>query len=193
MTAPTPTDEMLAARVVAGEEGAFAALMERHWSRVHRLAQRFLGNRAEAEEVAQEVFLAVYQKLGQFEGKSAFSTWLYRVAVNMALMRLRSEGRAETVPLEEVEMSALAEEREDPPPEGRMMTEQSLGLIERAMDRMPTELKTIFILRDVEGFTNEETAEIMGLTVSAVKSRLHRGREFLRGPLKDLYQRTVEE
>jgi RNA polymerase sigma-70 factor, ECF subfamily len=191
MTAPMPTDEMLVARVVAGEEGAFAALMERHWSRVHRLAQRFLG-RAEAEEVAQEVFLAVYQKLGQFEGKSAFSTWLYRVAVNMALMRLRSEGRAETVPLEQMELSGLAEEEDEPPPEGRIMTEQSLGLIERAMERMPPELKTIFILRDVEGFSNEETAEIMGLSVAAVKSRLHRGREFLRGPLKDLYQNTVE-
>ena len=169
--------------------------MERYRGRIFRLALRFTSNKAEAEDVLQEVFLTLYQKLDQFEGKSSFSTWLYRVVVNTSLMRLRDQGKAEIVSLEEVPPDYLSPEEEEAGtgPDHLIITEESLAQIEKAMEKMPLDLKTVFILRDIEGFSNEETAEIMNLTVPAVKSRLHRGRELLRIRLKKLYQDTLEQ
>jgi len=175
-----------------GEEGAFELLLERYRSRVFRLAMRFSGERAEAEEVTQEVFLTVHQKLDRFEGKSAFSTWLYRVAVNASLMRLRRQSRTETVPLDSMDSEAVFDDSEAPSPDGHIITEQSLAIIEKAMEKMPADLKTVLILRDIENFSNDETAEILELTTAAVKTRLHRAREYLRARLGDLYQQTVE-
>lgn len=193
MTDSPDIDAEIIASVREGDREAFESLVDRYRSRVFRLAMRFTGDRAEAEEIQQEVFLTVYQKIDKFEGRSAFSTWIYRVAVNASLMRIRKVGRNETIPIETVD-NELSSDEEDRyvPPDGKLITEESLAEIERAMDNMPTDLKTAVILRDVEGFSNEETAEILDLTVPAVKSRLHRAREYLRARLSDLYQNTVE-
>ena len=191
MTAVEETDEQIIGRVRGGQGDAFELLVQRYRQRVYRLAVRFTRNREEAEEISQEVFFAVYRKLGQFEGKSSFSTWLYRVAVNASLMRLRSRDQPETVPIEELAQDLPCDEEESfKPPDYRLSSEESLAEIEKAMDDMSTDFKTVLILRDIEDFSNEEVAEIMGLTVAAVKSRLHRARAFLRRRLQDLYQDT---
>ena len=182
-------DDQLIRRVREGQDEAFEVLVQRYRTRVHRLAVRFMRNREEAEEVSQEVFLTVYRKLAQFEGKSSFSTWLYRVAVNASLMRLRSQDHAETVPIDDLAGELSGDEEEAvKPPDYRLNSEESLVQIERAMDNLPEEFKTILILRDIEDFSNEETAEIMDLSVAAVKSRLHRARSYLRKRLEDVYR-----
>lgn len=189
MTAVQETDEQIIGRVRCGEQDAFELLVQRYRGRVLRLAVRFTHNREEAEEVSQEVFLTVYRKLEQFEGKSSFSTWLYRVAVNASLMRLRSQDQPETVPIDEMEHD-LPSDDEDPirPPDSRLSSEESLGEIERAMDHLPEDFKTVLILRDIEDFSNEDVAEILEISVPAVKSRLHRARSFLRKRLENLYR-----
>jgi len=185
------SDTEVIQRLRGGEEAAFEVLVQRYRQRVYRLAVRFMRNREEAEEVSQEVFLTVYRKLAQFEGKSSFSTWLYRVAVNASLMRLRSREQTETVPIDDL-AGDLAGDEDDAvePPDSRLHSEEALAQIERAMDNLPEEFKTILILRDIEDFSNEETAEIMDLTVAAVKSRLHRARSYLRKRLEDVYRDT---
>jgi len=188
---PQETDEQLISLAREGDTEAFESLMRRYRARVFRLAMRFTRDKDDSEEVLQEVFLTVYQKLGQFEGKSSFSTWLYRVAVNTALMRIRVRDKAEIVPIDEVHDDLILEGAEAAKaPEDRLITEEALAEIERAMISMPLDFKTVIILRDIESFTNEETAEIMGLTVAAVKSRLHRARAYLRKRLEDLYNST---
>lgn len=187
------SDDLLIRRAREGDAQAFESLIERYRSRVLGLSLRFTRNQDDAQEVLQEVFFTVYQKLSQFEGKSAFATWLYRVTVNTALMRLRGRNKAETVPISDLEDDRMGEEddRTDPPCV-RLVTEESLAQIERAMIQMPVDFKTVLILRDIEEFSNEETAEIMDLSVAAVKSRLHRARAYMRKRLSTLYQETTQ-
>ena len=193
MTGLEDSDDALIGRVRAGDNQAFESLLLRYKSRVKGLALRFMKDLGEAEEVSQEVFLTVYQKINQYEGKSLFSTWLFRVAVNTALMRLRAKAGAAVVPLEDVsEDLTCADEEGLVKPDDNLFTEESLLKIEKATEHLSDEYKTIFILRDIEGFSTEETAEIMNLSPEAVKSRLHRARAFLRKRLTDLYQETVK-
>jgi RNA polymerase sigma-70 factor (ECF subfamily) len=186
-------DEVLVSGVRAGDEKAFEALMERYRSRVFRLVLGITGNAAAAEEVLQEVFLVVFKKLDSFEGKAAFSTWLYRVAANAALMRMRKEERGERISLDDLEPELAGEDEAGGVAHDRIITRESLVMIEKAAEHLPPELKVIFVLRDLEGFSNEETAEIMNMSVAAVKSRLHRAREYLRPRLKGLYRDMMEE
>lgn len=186
------TDDQIICRLRDGQEEAFELLVQRYRARVQRLALRFTRNREEAEEVSQEVFLTIYRKLDQFEGKSSFSTWLYRVAVNASLMRLRSQETTETVPIDDLVGDLVGDEEEAvKPPDSRLHSEEALAQIERAMEHMPEEFKTILILRDIEDFSNEEAAEIMDLSVAAVKSRLHRARGYLRKKLEDVYREST--
>lgn len=187
-----PSDSRLIERIRAGDQQAFAFLVERHRARMFGLALRFVKDQEDAEEIVQEASLAIHRRLDQFQGKSQFSTWLYRIVVNLALMRLRSDSRPEIVPLDQLPESLMEDSDAGFPSEERLISEQALLAIEKAVGRLPYDFETILILRDIEGFSNEETAEIMELSPAAVKSRLHRARKFLRDKLKGLYQETVE-
>ncbi len=189
---PEPTDETLVEEVLRGEDQALEDLIERYRSRVYRLAFRFSGEKEDAEEIVQEVFMTLYRKLDQFEGKSSFSTWLYRVAVNTSLMKLRGQGQAERVSIDEIPEEHFQQEEEAQNPDDLIMTEEALARIEKAVGRLPDDFKTVVILRDIEGFSNEETAEILGISAAASKSRIHRARAYLRKRLEDLYRETVE-
>lgn len=186
------TDEVLVEQVREGRERALEDLIERYRSRVYRLAYRFTSGREDAEEVVQEVFMTLYQKLDQFEGKSSFSTWLYRVTVNTSLMKLRGQGQTELVPIDDFSEDHFQHEEESANPDETVITEEALSRIEKAVGRLPDEFKTVVILRDIEGFSNEETGQILGISTAAVKSRLHRGRAYLRKRLKDLFRETLE-
>ncbi len=171
-----------------GAPEAYEKLLSDYEDRVYRLAFRFTRNRADAEEVTQNVFLQVFRKIGTFQGESALSSWIYRVTANAALMHLRKRRRKEE-PLEdhlpEIENPASAVDGEPPPllPEDRVLSGEAVRRIDEAVAGLPEDYRAVFVMRDVEGLSNEEVAGALGLKVPAVKSRLHRARLKLRDAL----------
>lgn len=185
------TDLSLVARLGQGDTAALNLLMERHSSRAYRVAFGITGNSADAEEVVQDTFLALYQKADAFEGRAALSTWLYRVVTNAALMKRRGRRREVEVSLETQlpafredgsragDMSVLTADWSQSP-EAELLSRETREMLSRAIDALPEAYRTVLILRDIEALPNEEVAEIVGESVAAVKSRLHRARMALR-------------
>ncbi|HTM20774.1 MAG TPA: RNA polymerase sigma factor [Kofleriaceae bacterium] len=179
------SDEALVARVRAGEGGLFEVLMRRHNQRAYRAARAIVRNDAEAEDVAQEAWVAAFSHLGAFEGRSAFSTWLTRIVINEALARLRRQKRA-ALPLDEgAPMSRAADD-----PERDAWRAELSALLEGAIDRLPLGHRAVFMLRMVEQLSVAETADSLGLSEEAVRTRLHRARAALR---RDLLARSDAE
>ena len=187
-------DRELVERARAGERGAFNDLVERHAPKIFRLARTITKNDQDAEDVLQETFLKAYSKLDTFQGESQFYTWLVRIAVNQSLMRLRKLRNRKTVPLDqEVETGDSQVKREvaseGPTPEERYGREETRRLLEAAVDSLSETYRPVFVLRDIEGLSTEETGQMLGLSISAVKSRLLRARlqlrEKLRGQVAD--------
>jgi RNA polymerase sigma-70 factor (ECF subfamily) len=177
-----------------GDVAALEELMERHSARAYRVAFGITRNSADAEEAVQDAFLALYQKADAFEGRAALSTWLYRVVTNAALMKRRGRRHEVEVSLE----ARLPTFREDGSragdmtvlmtdwsqnPEATLLSRETQTLLEHAIEGLPDLFRTVLLLRDVEGLSNEEVAEIVGESVAAVKSRLHRARMTLREEL----------
>jgi RNA polymerase sigma-70 factor (ECF subfamily) len=184
-------DADLVKRAQAGRTEAFDVLAGRYADKVHRLTYRVLRNEEDAEDALQEAFLSAYRNLGRFEGKSTFSTWLYRVAMNAALMRLRKrrEGMVSLEQPRDREESQVTLQLAD---WGRGPIEETLNdelrdALSAAVDSLPEDLVQVFLLREVEGMSNAEAAEILELTVPAVKSRLHRARLALRDYLNRFF------
>ena len=175
------------------DEEAFQTLMDRYQNRVYRLAKNFVRSERDVEEILQDVFLTVYDKLASFEARSSFSTWLYRIAVNASLMKLREKKKENSViSLEEIEHSIDNHRAEKlgqwlGDPEKEAISKESIKVIAKALEDLPEEYRLVAILRDVEGLTNQEISEILGITLPAVKSRLHRARLYLRDKLEKLY------
>jgi RNA polymerase sigma-70 factor (ECF subfamily) len=177
--------------VQAGDHEAFEALFQRHFPTIYRQAVRLVCNQAEAEEVVQEVFLTLYEKARTFRGASAFSTWLYRITMNAALSRLRRRKRTEALPLDDY----LPRFREDGHhlvrPVGdwsneldeRLAHAERYRLLQAALEQLQPVDRAVVMLSDVEGLSDREIGTALGLTVSAVKARLHRSRLVLRGQL----------
>ncbi|HEY7725064.1 MAG TPA: sigma-70 family RNA polymerase sigma factor [Anaeromyxobacteraceae bacterium] len=189
-------DDDLVALAAAGDGAAFGELVSRHQDRIYGLALRLLRDAAEAEEVVQETFLAALEKLASFRGDAAFTTWLHRVAANAALMRLRRRRRAPEVasdrPMEELlprfdEQDHLV--ARGPSHDWSKRADEQLAdreirkAVERAVQNLPEDYRIVFLLRDVEGLSSEAMAELLGMSVAAVKSRLHRARLALRESL----------
>jgi RNA polymerase sigma-70 factor (ECF subfamily) len=178
----------LLARLKAGDQSAYAKLVEDNASAIYRLALRMMGNEADAEDVLQETFLSAFKSIDRFEGRSSLSTWLYRIASNAALMRLR-RNEPEQVSVDE------PVERDDGEmmprqffdfcclPEDDLLREEAREQMKQAIDDLPPTLRSVFVLRDIEGLSTAETAEALDLSESAVKSRLMRARLKLRDEL----------
>jgi RNA polymerase sigma-70 factor (ECF subfamily) len=180
-------DAALVDRIRRGDSSAFDALMMRYEGKVYRLAVGLMKNREDALDAVQDAFLNVFRKIDSFKGESAFSTWLYRIALNSVYMRLRARGRHEETALpeseEEILRSASAgirggdwSERAD----DAVLRKEMGKVIRDAVASMPEEYRAIFTLRDVEGLSNQQVSDILGITVAATKTRLHRARLFLR-------------
>jgi RNA polymerase sigma-70 factor (ECF subfamily) len=181
-----PAEERaIIARARAGDESAFTQLVTEHSARVHGALRRFGLNPQEADEVAQEVFLRAWRGLPRFEERSRFSTWLYRIAFNEAQRRLarRSPAPASSGPGDEDAIAALPDAI-GAGPEGRALDRELEEVVEQALAELPADLRAAVVLRDLEGLSTEEAAEVSGIRQPAFKSRLHRGRMQLRALLE---------
>lgn len=193
MTEKKVSDSVLIERFREGSITAFEEIVSRYESKVFNLAMRFTRNQEDAEEVLQDVFTTIYKKLAGFEGKSAFSSWLYRIIVNAAFMKLRKRKQNSTVSLEDlapavkqycIEREGVIESRSDTITINKELRDRVQG----AIDRLPEQYRAVFVLRDVDGLTNQEVSEILDLSIPAVKSRLHRSRLMLRRKLRHYYE-----
>ena len=186
------SDAELVARLKAGDQAAYAQLVEEHAGRIYRLALRMMGNEADAEDVLQETFLNAFRSIDRFEERSSLSTWLYRIASNAALMRLRRkepEQISVDEPLERDDGDLVPRQFFDfcCLPEEDLLRDEAVAEMNRAVEELPPTLRSVFILRDIEGLSTEETANALGLSVSAVKSRLMRARLKLRERLSQYF------
>lgn len=185
MTGAPSSEHELIRRARAGDEDAFAELVVTHASRIYGALRRFGLDPDEADEVAQEVFVRAWRGLERFEGRSQFSTWLYRIAFNEAQRRLsrRPPARAEPEPDREEPIVSLSESPELGP-EAQTLDREFERTLERALGQLPAERRAAVILRDVEGLSTHDAAEVAGIREAAFKSRLHRGRTQLRALLE---------
>ena len=181
MTAPMidlpapPDDEALVRRSLSGDMGAFEELYRGHVGRVHGAILRLVGmDRGRAEELTQDAFVRAWQKLSSFRHESAFSTWLYRLGVNTALMDLRGRRDAKETDVEDLELVAGG----DVP-----FCAGERGDIERAVSALPPRARAVLVLHDVEGWKHEEIARELGMAVGSSKAQLHRARGLLRNAL----------
>lgn len=192
------SDLELVGRFKEGEQSAFERLVERFQERVYRLALRIIRNPQDAEEITQDVFLTIYLKIGTFDARSAFSTWLYRIATNAALMKLRRRQSASEIAIEDYLPQFTREGHHRLPvpdwgegPEQHLLEQEGREMLSNAIAVLPPDYQVPVLLRDVEGLSNAEVAEVLGVSVLAVKARLHRARLALRGQLA-LYFRERE-
>jgi RNA polymerase sigma-70 factor (ECF subfamily) len=185
-------DALLIKAFQRGDKKAFDQLVIRHKDRIFNLCYRFLGDYEEANDSAQEAFVKAYGSLKTFRLESAFSTWLYRIAVNTCKNKLGSSGhkaKRKTVSLDNPgnnEDGPLPMEIQNgsPSPLARMEEKERMRLVQTALDTLPTEFKMVVALRDIEGLSYEDIAEITGLNLGTVKSRIARARTDLRNKLR---------
>ena len=177
------TEASLLARAQAGDVGAFERLSGAYADRLFMLLVRLLGDRAEAEDVAQEVMLRAWRGIAGFRGQSSYFTWLYRIAVNEANRALEKRARLAGVSIgaRELELPAAPEEEPSRQAENSELR-RALG---QALDGLPPPLRTAIVLRDVEGLSTQEAAEIAGVGQAAFKSRLHQARLRVRAAIGD--------
>ncbi|MEO5820618.1 MAG: RNA polymerase sigma factor [Vicinamibacteraceae bacterium] len=175
---PYDDDRRLVARCRAGERDACEDLYRRHAPRVLGLARRMVGPTDDAEDAAQDVFLAVFRKLDSFRGESSLATWLYRLAMNVCLDRLRSRGHRERKVTDEFDADD-ASHVAAPAPVGRLSPGAAIDL-ERAIAALPQAARAAFLLHDVEGFDHREVGTILGIAEGTSKSQVHKARMRIR-------------
>jgi RNA polymerase sigma-70 factor, ECF subfamily len=188
----------LVAEAKAGSYAAFEELVSRYEKKIYRLGINLTGNPEDAEDVLQETFLKAFQHLPDFREDSRFYTWIVRIAVNEGLMKLRKRRSDKSVPMEDTvdeEGSVMPREVADwrPNPEQQLAQVELETILNDAARALPPTFRTVFFLRDVEGLSTQETAELLGLTVSAVKARLFRARLQLRDELAKIFKRGVPQ
>jgi RNA polymerase sigma-70 factor (ECF subfamily) len=181
-----------------GDRAEFARLIEAYSGVIYRLTLKMLHNTQDAEDALQDTFIKAYRGLPSFDGRSSLSTWLYRIATNEALMMLRKRKRT-LVSIEEPLENSRDEEQEPLQivdwcclPEQELLSTEARAFLDKAIDELPETLRVVFVLRDVEGLSTLETAEVLNLSETAVKTRLSRARLRLRERLTGYYRDAVE-
>ena len=170
-------------RARRGDQGAFRALVETHQAMVYRLAYRLTGSPEDAADLTQEVFLRLWRGLEGFQGRSALSTWLYRLTSNAAVDLLRREGRRSALPLETGEGEALQIPDPGPTPEGALERQEEREAVRRGLAALSPDHRQVLLLRELEGLSYREIARELGLEEGTVKSRIARARLALRAEL----------
>ncbi len=181
-----------------GDAAAFSELVSRYERKIYRLARHITQNEEDAQDVLQETFLKAYSHLDSFQGQSKFYTWIVRIAVNEALMKLRKRKTDKTVSLDEpadtgednlVREIAVWEDN----PEQKYSREELRDILQQAVDSLKPAFRTVFVLRDIEDLSTEETASVLGISIPAVKSRLLRARLQLREKLTKFFKRKGDD
>ena len=196
MSVETVWDERFIDRLIAGDRSAFGELVEKTSPKIYALGLRMLGNEQDAEDMLQETYLKAFKALPNFEKRSSISTWLFRIAANEALMLLRKKKTGidlvdidrdedtDEAPYEIVDWCCL--------PEQEMVSSETRVTLNKAVDRLSLALRLVFQLRDVDGFSVQETSEILGISEDAVKTRLVRARLKLREDLSTYFRERME-
>jgi RNA polymerase sigma-70 factor, ECF subfamily len=190
----TTEDRSLLARAAGGDADAIEALMARYSARVYRLAYGITRSAPDAEEVVQDVFLQIINKGAGFEGRAALSSWIYRITTNLSLNKRRGKRRELETSLDDMLPTFLPDGHRagdrafvvadwSEMPDDKLLSGESRRMLEAAIDRLPEHYRAVLVLRDVEELSNDEVAQIVGDTVAAVKTRLHRARMALREQL----------
>jgi len=177
---PAINDDLdVAMRIKCGDETAFHRVISQHQQHVLSLALRLSGNKEDAEEIVQDVFVTLFRKIGEFEGRCALGSWIHRITVNCALMKLRARRRKKRgdcsgleFDFDSVDTSSSIDEV--------LMSRESLEIMREVINTLPDKFRVIFLLREVDGLSGQETALELGMTAAAVKSRLHRARDMVR-------------
>jgi RNA polymerase sigma-70 factor (ECF subfamily) len=182
------TDGEIVERVLAGDSGLFELLIRRHDQRVYRTARAIVRNETDADDILQETYLRAFQHLSQFEGRAKFSTWLLRIAIHEALARYRENARFED--LDEIAESEKAHADPFNSPEQMAARDEIREVVQRAIDELPPTLRTVIMLREIEGMSTSETAEVREISEDNLNVRLHRAKAALR---EKLIERAGEE
>src|ERR1700691_2803879 len=191
-------ETILVAQSREGDTAAFGELVRRYEGKIFRLAQHVTQNREDAEDVLQETFMKAYEHTDQFQGNSKFYTWIVRIAVNQALMKLRKRKTDKTVSMDEtIDTGEDTVAREiaawDENPEQRYSREEVNQILSSAVDSLAPPYRAVFVLRDIEELSTEETAEALDLSIPAVKSRLLRARLQLRDKLTRFFKHKEDD
>ena len=189
------TEEALVREFQAGNRQAYDKIADIYQKKIYSLSYNLTRNQMDAQDVTQEVLLTLFRKINMFQGKSAFSSWVYRITLNSSYMKLRRKKKEPNISIDELmplfngagfQQDKIKDWSENT--ESLMFTNESRNVIKNAVDLLPEKEKVVFLLRDVEGVSTEKTGEILDLTVPAVKSRLHRARLFLRKKLSNYFE-----
>jgi RNA polymerase sigma-70 factor, ECF subfamily len=179
-------DEEIVQRVRDGERDLYELLLRRHNQRVYRAIRSVIRDEAEAEDVMQQAYVLAYVHLDQFAGTARFSTWLVRIAINEALRRARTRSHLVLVADDPEEAgAAMNKPMGGRTPEEEVESREMVALVERALDDLPEMYRTVIVLREVEGLSTAEVAEIVGVSEDVVKTRLHRARGLLESRVRD--------
>lgn len=189
----------LVRRIVSGDESGFETLVRRHGGRMLAVARRITGNEADAHDCLQEALMKCFTSMDQFEGRAGLGTWLHRIIVNVSLMRLRSQNRSREDSLDELQPEFDPQGmRVDDAPLSRAKEIESLyeqgqtqAAIRAAIDRLPNEYRAIVIARDIEQLSTAETAELLNISSSLAKTRLHRARAALKRLLDPIVEASA--
>jgi RNA polymerase sigma-70 factor (ECF subfamily) len=187
-------DLVLVKRVQAGDKTAFDLLVKKYQSKIAKLIARFIHDAAEVEDVTQEAFIKAYRGLANFRGESAFYTWMYRIAINTAKNHLVSTGRKTpdiSIDAQEAEQyEGVSYLKEYATPESLTLADEVKQTVFESIEKLPMELKTAITLRELEGLSYEEIAQVMDCPIGTVRSRIFRAREAIDESLKPLLNRT---
>ncbi len=189
------TEERLVKDLQAGKTGSFEQLANLYQKKIYALSFNLTRNTTDSQDVTQEVLLTLFRKGHTFQGKSAFSSWVYRITLNASYMRLRSRKKEPNISIDELlpsfNSSGFQQEKIQDwseNTESLLFENETRDVIQKAVDLLPEKEKVVFILRDVEGLSTEKVSNILELTIPAVKSRLHRARLFLRKKLGNYFE-----
>ncbi|MEE2986903.1 MAG: sigma-70 family RNA polymerase sigma factor [Nitrospinota bacterium] len=187
-------EEALVQELQGGNLEAFDKIVKLYQKKIYALSFNLTRNAMDAQDVTQEVLLTLFRKINTFQGKSAFSSWVYRITLNASYMKLRSKKKDQSISLDDLlptyngagfQQEKIQDWSENT--ESLLFTNETKSVIQKATDQLPEKEKVVFLLRDVEGLSTEKVSEILELTIPAVKSRLHRARLFLRKKLSNYF------